>query len=135
MNVLMAFENSTLADTLFAEIASMGHTPIKASTGLHAYKILIRRRPDLLFVDIDTHTTWGLQLVRIARILRPTAEIIALTDFPQDERALQALSVGADEVRAKRLAVNALDSVVRRHLALGVLRTKRLSKSHAMELA
>jgi DNA-binding NarL/FixJ family response regulator len=79
-----------------------------------AAALLSLERPDVLVVDVSLPDGNGLELVRSARELLPTAGIVVLTMHGDDETLLRALEAGASALVLKSGSLDSVVDAVRR---------------------
>jgi len=78
-----------------------GYSPIEASNGNQAVEIALRDKPEVIIMDIMMPGKDGLTAIKEIRQVDPTTGIVVLTAYGTEQRAVQAMRVGADDYMHK----------------------------------
>ena len=78
-----------------------GYTPLEASNGNQAVDIAFSEKPDVIIMDIMMPGKDGLTAIKEIRQADPITGIIVLTAYGTEQRAVQAMRVGADDYMHK----------------------------------
>jgi two-component system response regulator HydG len=84
-------------------LVKAGYTVSTASSGPEALDLLREERPELLLTDLKMPGMDGLELLRAARTVAPTTEVILMTAFGTVEIAVEAMREGAYDFITKPL--------------------------------
>jgi len=116
--ILVVDDEPDLVATCERLLQRVGHTPLRAHTGLEAMALIDRERPDLVVADLRLPGADGLTVTRHARRQIPPIPVILITgyDSPQARRA--ASESGVDAYLAKPFSNADFIDAIRRVLAL-----------------
>ena len=78
-----------------------GYLPLEASNGDQAVAIALSERPEVIIMDIMMPGKDGLTAIKEIRQVDPIAGIVVLTAYGTEQRAVQAMRVGADDYMHK----------------------------------
>jgi class 3 adenylate cyclase len=78
-----------------------GYVPLEASDGIQAVEIALRDRPAVIIMDIMMPGKDGLTAIKEIRQTDPITGIVVLTAYGTEQRAVQAMRVGADDYMHK----------------------------------
>jgi len=95
MNVLLADDERSIAITLRDDLEEAGHRVTVVTDGTKAHEELRSRRYDLLVTDIRMPGMDGISLLKAAKALDPSMEVIVITGHGTIESAVEALRYGA----------------------------------------
>jgi two-component system response regulator HydG len=128
--ILVVEDDRPQADAVAETLERMGHTCVVVTEPRRALAIIEDDGFDLVITDLVMHDIDGLEILRAAKRMDPTAEVILVTGHGTIETAVQAMREGAYDYITKPLNVNELrDRVAKalehRHL---VRRTEQLSE-------
>lgn len=84
------------------------------STGEEAIALLQSSDFDLVFIDLRLPKIQGMEVLREARRLRPSADCVIITGYSTVESAVEALKIGASDYVVKPFDVPELMEIVRR---------------------
>ncbi len=100
----------------------------EAENGSQAIEMYRDLRPDIVLMDIVMPNVGGVEAIRAIRAEDPTANIIALTSFSDEQLMGQALSAGARGFLYKDVSVDELINAIRQvHLGQVILDSDALS--------
>ncbi len=80
----------------------------EASNGTEAVALAERLRPDIVLMDLNMPETDGVEATRTIVARHPSAQIVVLTMYPQDEHAFEAVKAGARGYLVKTIDVQDL---------------------------
>ena len=95
MNVLLADDERSIAITLRDELEEHGHGVTVVSNGKAAYDALRKSKFDLLITDIRMPGMNGIELLKAAKALDSSIEVIVITGHGTIETAVEAIRHGA----------------------------------------
>src|SRR3990172_9145703 len=78
-----------------------GYTPLEASDGIRAVELALGEKPEVIIMDIMMPGKDGLTAIKEIRASDPIAGIVVLTAYGTEQRAVQAMRVGADDYMHK----------------------------------
>jgi len=78
-----------------------GYTPLEASNGNQAVDIALSEKPEVIIMDIMMPGKDGLTAIKEIREVDPITGIVVLTAYGTEQRAVQAMRVGADDYMHK----------------------------------
>jgi len=100
----------------------------EAENGSQAIEMYHKLRPDIVLMDIVMPDVGGIEAIRAIRAGDPSANIIALTSFSDEQLISQALSAGARGFLYKDVSVDELINAIRQtHLGRVILDSDALS--------
>jgi DNA-binding response OmpR family regulator len=118
--VLVVDDDHTVREVVVSYLRAHGHEVVEAGDGEEALRLVTRRPPDLVVLDLMLPGIDGLE---VCRRLRRTSDVpvVMLTALGEAEDRVAGLEVGADDYVAKPFSPRELalrvDSVLRRSLA------------------
>jgi class 3 adenylate cyclase len=78
-----------------------GYTPLEAGNGNQAVEIALIEKPEVIIMDIMMPGKDGLTAIKEIRQADPITGIVVLTAYGTEQRAVQAMRVGADDYMHK----------------------------------
>ncbi|HEY4691708.1 MAG TPA: response regulator [Anaerolineae bacterium] len=78
-----------------------GYSPLEAGNGIQAVELALREKPEVIIMDIMMPGKDGLTAIKEIRQVDPTTGIVVLTAYGTEQRAVQAMRVGADDYMHK----------------------------------
>jgi class 3 adenylate cyclase len=78
-----------------------GYTALEAGNGNDAVDLALREKPEVIIMDIMMPGKDGLTAIKEIRETDPTTGIVVLTAYGTEQRAVQAMRVGADDYMHK----------------------------------
>src|SRR3990170_3073087 len=78
-----------------------GYQPLEAGNGIQAVELALSEKPEVIIMDIMMPGKDGLTAIREIRDVDPTVGIVVLTAYGTEQRAVQAMRVGADDYMHK----------------------------------
>jgi len=98
-------------------LGRMGHKTVRVATGMEASTALSEAPFDLALVDLKLPDTDGLQVLREAKKLHPSCEVVIMTGYSTVKSAIQAIQLGAYDYLEKPFgALEDLEAVISRAL-------------------
>ena len=115
LRVVLADDDSLIRTAIDAILRPVADIDLigQAADGRAAIDLATRHRPDVVLLDIQMPVLDGLAALREIRRLVPTAQIVVLTTFGEDEYVTQALTAGAAGFRLKDSAAGELPNAIR----------------------
>jgi putative two-component system response regulator len=122
--ILVADDDVDVRDLLRRALEGAGYRVIEAATGMRAFDLAHRERPDLFILDVEMPDGDGVELCRAIKSdpLSHLTPVIHITGTAEREERLRALEAGSDEFVTKPFDFEELLIRVR-----SLLRTKRLT--------
>ena len=78
-----------------------GYTALEASDGIRAVELALGEKPEVIIMDIMRPGKDGLTAMKEIRESDPITGIVVLTAYGTEQRAVQAMRVGADDYMHK----------------------------------
>jgi two-component system OmpR family response regulator len=113
MRILIAEDDSVLADGLSRSLRSSGHAVDCVASGNEADTALSAQVFDLLILDLGLPQLAGLEVLRRLRARNSRVPVLILTATDSVEERVRALDLGADDFMAKPFALSELEARVR----------------------
>lgn len=113
MRILLAEDDSVLADGLTRSLRQSGYVTDCVSNGQEADNALTAQDFDLLILDLDLPKMSGLDVLRRLRARDSRIPVLILTAGDSVEQRVKALDLGADDYMAKPFALSELEARVR----------------------
>jgi two-component system OmpR family response regulator len=113
MRVLLAEDDTILADGLCRSLRQAGYAVDWVSSGNQADAALIAQPYDLLILDLGLPQRPGLDVLKQLRARSNTMPVLILTAADSIEQRVKGLDLGADDFMAKPFALSELEARVR----------------------
>ena len=113
MRILLAEDDSVLADGLTRSLRQSGYVTDCVGNGQEADNALSAQDFDLLILDLDLPKMSGLDVLRRLRSRDSRIPVLILTAGDSVEQRVKALDLGADDYMAKPFALSELEARVR----------------------
>jgi len=113
MRVLLAEDDTILADGLCRSLRQAGYAVDWVSSGNQADAALIAQPYDLLILDLGLPHLPGLDVLKQLRARSNTMPVLILTAADSIEQRVKGLDLGADDFMAKPFALSELEARVR----------------------
>ena len=113
MRILIAEDDSVLADGLARSLRAVGYAVDAVSDGEQADAALTAQGFDLVILDLGLPRLGGLEVLRRLRARNGTAPVLILTAADSVEQRVRGLDLGADDYMAKPFALSELEARVR----------------------
>lgn len=113
MRVLIAEDDSVLADGLCRSLRKSGYAVDWVATGSEADAALAAQPYDLLILDLGLPRMSGMEVLRRLRGRECTVPVLILTAADSVEQRVRGLDLGADDFMAKPFALSELEARVR----------------------
>ncbi len=114
--VLVADDERSICEAFVLLLEAEGHTPLTASTGEEALRLVRATRPDMVFVDVRMPGMGGLALLKEIRRFDPALPVVVMTAYGTLETAAEALRNEAFDYLGKPLDLAQIRQVMRRAL-------------------
>jgi DNA-binding NtrC family response regulator len=114
--VLVADDERSICEAFGLLLEAEGHTPLTASTGEQALRLVRAERPDLVFVDVRMPGMDGLEVLREIRRFEPRLPVVVMTAYGTLQTATEALHNDAFDYLGKPLDLTQIRQVIRRAL-------------------
>ena len=114
--VLVADDERSICEAFGVLLEAEGHTPLSASTGEEALRLVRAARPDMVFVDVRMPGMDGLALLKEIRRFDPALPVVVMTAYGTLETAAEALRNEAFDYLGKPLDLAQIRQVMRRAL-------------------
>lgn len=115
-----------LCDILVCEFGKLKISEAKNSR--EALDLITKESWDLILLDINMPGRSGLEVLEDARRLRPSAPVLVLSAYPEEEFAVRAFKLGASGYLNKQGAFDELIAAVKRVLAGGTYVTASMAE-------
>ncbi len=106
-----------------------------AENGIQAYEMAQKLSPDVVLMDIRMPLMDGVESTRIIKKENPSAMVIMLTTFDDDEYIIAALQYGASGYLLKDIQGNKLISAIRDSIAGNMLMPSNIATKLAAKLS
>lgn len=113
MRILIAEDDSILADGLSRSLRQNGYAVDAVSDGTAADSALAAQPFDLLILDLGLPQLTGLEVLRRLRARNSVLPVLILTAADSVEQRVKGLDLGADDYMAKPFALSELEARVR----------------------
>ncbi len=113
MRILLAEDDSVLADGLTRALRRAGYATDCVADGMQADTALTTGEFDLLILDIGLPKLSGLEVLRRLRARDSVLPVLILTAADSIEQRVHGLDLGADDYMAKPFALSELEARVR----------------------
>jgi two-component system OmpR family response regulator len=113
MRILIAEDDSIMADGLTRSLRQSGYAVDHVSSGTDADGALTLQNFDLLILDLGLPRLSGLEVLRRLRARHSTLPVLILTAADSVEDRVKGLDLGADDYMAKPFALSELEARVR----------------------
>ncbi len=113
MRILIAEDDSILADGLIRSLRQSGYAVDHVKSGVDADTALSLQTFDLLILDLGLPKMPGLEVLRRLRARNSTLPVLILTAADSVDERVKGLDLGADDYMAKPFALNELEARVR----------------------
>ncbi|MCA1325282.1 response regulator transcription factor [Herbaspirillum sp. alder98] len=113
MRILLAEDDSVLADGLTRSLRHSGYAADCVKNGIEADSALSTQDFDLLILDLGLPRMSGLEVLRRLRARNSRLPVLILTAADSVEQRVQGLDLGADDYMAKPFALSELEARVR----------------------
>jgi response regulator RpfG family c-di-GMP phosphodiesterase len=129
--VLVADDESSIAESLRAFLEGVGYRVATASDGRVALEVFRERRMPLVISDINMPGLGGHELLREIKAIAPETEVIIVTGFATIDGAVKAIKDGAYDYIIKPFRIATIQHTVEKalnHRAL-ILENRRLQEN------
>jgi len=113
MRILLAEDDSVLADGLTRSLRQSGYVTDSVQSGTEADTALSTQDFDLLILDLGLPKMSGLDVLRRLRARDSRLPVLILTAADSVEQRVKGLDLGADDYMAKPFALSELEARVR----------------------
>src|ERR1700731_3409454 len=113
MRILIAEDDSILADGLIRSLRQSGYAVDLVTNGAEADSALSLQSFDLLILDLGLPQMPGLEVLRRLRARNSALPVMILTAADSIEQRVKGLDLGADDYMAKPFALSELEARVR----------------------
>ncbi|MGA2552226.1 MAG: response regulator transcription factor [Burkholderiaceae bacterium] len=113
MRILLAEDDSVLADGLSRSLRQSGYAVDCVKTGTDADSALFNQEFDLLILDLGLPRLPGLEVLRRLRGRNSHLPVLILTASDSVDQRVKGLDLGADDFMAKPFALSELEARVR----------------------
>lgn len=113
MRILLAEDDSVLADGLTRSLRQSGYITDNVQSGTEADTALSTQDFDLLILDLGLPKMSGLEVLRRLRARDSRLPVLILTAADSVEQRVKGLDLGADDYMAKPFALSELEARVR----------------------
>jgi two-component system, OmpR family, response regulator len=113
MKVLIAEDDSVLADGLSRSLRNAGYSVECAVSGTAADAALVAQQYDVVILDLGLPKMSGLEVLRRLRGRDSKVPVLILTAADSIEQRVRGLDLGADDFMAKPFALSELEARVR----------------------
>jgi two-component system, OmpR family, response regulator len=113
MRILIAEDDSILADGLVRSLRQSAYAVDHVKTGAEADTALSMQTFDLLILDLGLPKMSGLEVLRRLRARNSSVPVLILTAADSVDERVKGLDLGADDYMAKPFALNELEARVR----------------------
>src|SRR5262245_33290359 len=112
-SILMIADDKPVRDLLQVAFETSGYTVVVAGSGEEGVELVHRERFDVIVTDIELPGITGLEVLRRARAIDPSAIVVLVTGHATVETAVEALRRGATDYVVKPFAVNDFEQRLR----------------------
>ena len=120
---------------LIDEILKTEHVPTTVcSSGLEALDLIKREDFGIIISDIKIRDFDGMGLLKAAKVINPSSDVIIITGYPTVETAVTAMRFGAAEYFTKPFSVEQLRKTLNRLIEKRILERKLKVEKHQTEI-
>ena len=116
--VLVVDDDEDVRKTLSAILKELRLTPVAASDGVEAMKVINSRKIDLIITDLIMPNMDGFELIQNSRQVNANIPIAVISGFAEVNNAVDALSRGAYNFITKPFTLREIENVIKRGLRL-----------------
>ncbi len=132
---ILVAEDDDAIRTLIEDILKADHIPTTVcSSGTEALDLVKREDFGVIITDIKIQNFDGMGLLKAAKVINPSCDVIVITGYPTVETAVTAMRFGAAEYFTKPFAVEQLRKSVSRLMEKRILERKLRVEKHQMEI-
>lgn len=110
--ILIVDDEMNMCEALFDVLEDEGYSVSIASDKEEALRLLSNIEFDLLIMDIRLKGTNGIELLNLAKELRPDIGIIVITGYPSLDSAIEGVRLGIDDYLLKPISVESLKASI-----------------------
>ena len=107
--ILVADDHDSLRRGIARALKDAGHDVDEASNGNAAIELLHRGQFDVVLSDLRMGGSDGLDVLRTAKALHPTASVILMTGFGSVQTAVEAMKIGAFDFVQKPFEIEEME--------------------------
>lgn len=115
-SILVIDDDEVLLSLLRAVLQDAGYAVLATADGPLGIELFVRRRPDLVILDLALPSMHGLDVLRALTASRPGARILVLSGYGAAETVHEARRLGAQEFLQKPVLNEELLAAIRRCL-------------------
>jgi diguanylate cyclase (GGDEF)-like protein len=121
--------------SLMANILETEHIPTAlCASGHEALERVKREDFGMIITDIMLHDFDGMGLLKAAKVINPSTDVIIVTGYPTVETAVTAMRFGAAEYFTKPFGMEQLRKAVNRLVERRILERRQKVEKHQMEI-
>ena len=117
--ILVVDDEPSNRRTLKLVLERENHVILEATNGQHALEILNKQSPTLMITDLKMPKLTGMELLKKAKVLHPSMEVIVMTAYGTIDTAVEAMRHGAWDFIAKPIKrgelVRAIHKALQKH--------------------
>ncbi len=107
--ILVADDHDSLRRGIARALREAGHCVDEASDGNAAIELLHREQFEVVLSDLKMGGSDGLEVLRTAKALQPTAAIVLMTGFGSVQTAVEAMKIGAFDFVQKPFEIEEME--------------------------
>ena len=119
----------TLQDSLVGE----GYEVVAAETGRKGVDLLRKNQWDIIITDLKLPDLEGIEILKEAKSLNPSTEVILITAYGSIDSAVSAMKEGASDYLTKPFSMDELLLIIKRLLRMKQLEEENLSLKKRVE--
>jgi DNA-binding NtrC family response regulator len=119
----------TLQDSLVGE----GYEVVAAETGRKGVDLLRKNQWDIIITDLKLPDLEGIEILKEAKFLNPSTEVILITAYGSIDSAVSAMKEGASDYLTKPFSMDELLLIIKRLLRMKQLEEENLSLKKRVE--
>jgi two-component system, NtrC family, response regulator AtoC len=93
--ILIVDDEEEICSVLARSLTKAGYSPITANNGREALNLFYKENFSLIISDIKMPDMNGLELLKNVRAVNPNIMVIMMTAFPEIDRVVEAMRLGA----------------------------------------
>lgn len=132
-SVLCIDDEQELLDLVSEDLAEMGLSILKASSGKEGLELALSHRPDLILCDVMMPDMDGPRLLAVLREDHPTLDYIPfvfLSALSEKQNCIDGIEMGADDYLTKPVDFEQLELVVKKMLRLSARVRSKAQRDH-----
>jgi two-component system response regulator AtoC len=112
INILVADDEAIVRESLRDWLSDAGHQVLMAEDGSQALEIIEKKRPSIAIVDLVMPGMDGIELLKKAKEISPSIEVIVITAYASVPTAIAAMKQGAYDYIEKPFSLERVELLI-----------------------